>query len=284
MLGYMVEDDEQYGSEELSRVDEADINDPTSASTDGTTSMSINASIDRNTCCRLTPIEIPESSSYPQYSADSTHKSTDDEAQSENLDQNLEKKPDDDQHTSEKDLKTSPEASIDRHHPPDIDRYPPDYIDRYPPDYIDRYPPDYIDRYPPDYIDRYPPDDIDRHLGLDELSGYIFELEPIEERMHESETSHLAISKHQRPPIWTEEAAGFHKRVKRIHDRVKIVVPCVVFEAESPIPPDRSMQFNSYIEVLDDHQHVEASQRGLRFKDEVDKGSEEATSIDTGYH
>ncbi|KAH0859098.1 hypothetical protein HID58_087359, partial [Brassica napus] len=24
----------------------------------------------------------------------------------------------------------------------------------------------------------------------------------------------------------TEEAAGFHKRVKRIHDLVKIVVPC----------------------------------------------------------
>ncbi|WZZ77842.1 hypothetical protein YC2023_098414 [Brassica napus] len=68
--------------------------------------------------------------------------------------------------------------------------------------------------------------------------------------MHESETSHLAVSKHQRPPIWTEEAAGFHKRVKRIHDHVKIVVPCVVFEAEFPIPPDRK----------------------------------ETTSIDTGYH
>ncbi|KAH0883891.1 hypothetical protein HID58_059987, partial [Brassica napus] len=45
----------------------------------------------------------------------------------------------------------------------------------------------------------------------------------------------------------TEEAAGFHKRVKRIHDLMKIVVPCAVFKAESPIPPDRSMQFNSYI-------------------------------------
>jgi len=69
--------------------------------------------------------------------------------------------------------------------------------------------------------------------------------------------------------------------VKRIHDPVKIVVPCAVFEAESPIPPDRSMQFSSYIEVLDDHQHVEASQRGLRFRDEVDKGPAEAASIDT---
>uniref|UniRef100_A0A0D3CFN3 Retrotransposon gag domain-containing protein n=1 Tax=Brassica oleracea var. oleracea TaxID=109376 RepID=A0A0D3CFN3_BRAOL len=84
-----------------------------------------------------------------------------------------------------------------------------------------------------------------------------------------------------RPPIWTEEASGFQKRVKRIHDPVKIVVPCAVFEAETPIPPDRSMQISSYIEVLDDHQHVEASQRGLRFRDEVDKGPTEAASIDT---
>ena len=62
---------------------------------------------------------------------------------------------------------------------------------------------------------------------------------------------------------------------------MNIVVPCAVFEVESPIPPDRSMQFSSYIEVLDDHQHVEASQRGLRFRDEVDKGPAEAASIDT---
>ncbi|KAF3598788.1 hypothetical protein F2Q69_00036425 [Brassica cretica] len=107
-------------------------------------------------------------------------------------------------------------------------------------------------------------------------------MEPIEERMYMSKASHLAVPKHQRPPIWTEEAAWFHKRVKRIHDPVKIVVPCAVFEAGSPIPPDRSMQFNSYIEVLDDHQHVEASHKGLRFRDEVDKGPAEAASINTG--
>ncbi|KAF3554194.1 hypothetical protein F2Q69_00015211 [Brassica cretica] len=41
------------------------------------------------------------------------------------------------------------------------------------------------------------------------------------------------------------------------------------------------MQFSSYIEVLDDHQHVEASQRGLRCRDEVDKGRTEAASVDT---
>ncbi|KAF3575040.1 hypothetical protein F2Q69_00058643 [Brassica cretica] len=52
-------------------------------------------------------------------------------------------------------------------------------------------------------------------------------------------------------------------------------------DAESPIPPDRSMHISSYIEVLDEHQHVEASQRGLRFRDEVDKGPAEEASIDT---
>uniref|UniRef100_A0A0D3BTE4 Uncharacterized protein n=1 Tax=Brassica oleracea var. oleracea TaxID=109376 RepID=A0A0D3BTE4_BRAOL len=106
-------------------------------------------------------------------------------------------------------------------------------------------------------------------------------MEPIEERMYMSKASHLDVPKHQRTPIWTEEAAGFHKRVKRIHDHVKIMVPYAVFEAESPIPQDRSMQFSSYIEVLDDHQHVEASQRGLRFEDGVDKGPAEPVSIDT---
>ncbi|KAF3609649.1 hypothetical protein DY000_02046132 [Brassica cretica] len=65
-------------------------------------------------------------------------------------------------------------------------------------------------------------------------------MEPIEERMYMSKVSHLAVPKHQRPPIWTEEAAEFYKRVKRIHDHVKIVVPCAVFEAESPIPPARN--------------------------------------------
>ncbi|KAF2617569.1 hypothetical protein F2Q68_00039584 [Brassica cretica] len=99
--------------------------------------------------------------------------------------------------------------------------------------------------------------------------------------MYMSKASHFAVPKHQKRPIRTEEAARFHKRVKRIHDPVKIVVPCTVFEAESPIPPDRSMQISSYMDVLDDHQHVEASQRGLRFRDEVDKGPTEAASIDT---
>ena len=50
---------------------------------------------------------------------------------------------------------------------------------------------------------------------------------------------------------------------------------------EFPIPPDRSIQLSPYIGVLDDPLHAEASQRGLRFRDEVDKGPTEAASIDT---
>ncbi|KAH0893199.1 LOW QUALITY PROTEIN: hypothetical protein HID58_055628 [Brassica napus] len=64
--------------------------------------------------------------------------------------------------------------------------------------------------------------------------------EKLEDLDSSRETSHLAVPKHQTPPIWTEEAAECHKRMKRIHDHVKIVVPCTVFEAESPIPPDRN--------------------------------------------
>ncbi|KAF2568768.1 hypothetical protein F2Q68_00024706 [Brassica cretica] len=72
---------------------------------------------------------------------------------------------------------------------------------------------------------------IDRHPLLDELPGYIVRLERIEERMHKSEVSHNANSKHLRPLICAEEAAGLHKRVKRIHDPVKIVVPCAVIRS-----------------------------------------------------
>ncbi|KAF3591977.1 hypothetical protein DY000_02021031 [Brassica cretica] len=189
----------------------------------------------------------------------------------EDMDQNSKKKLDDDQHTSRGDLETS-KASIGRHQPDEIDRQPPHIIDLHPPD---------IDQHRQPLIDRHHPSNIDRCPFLEVPPGCIIEMEPIEKRMYMSKASHLAVPKNQRPPIWTVEAAGFHKRVKRIHDPVKIVVPCVVFEAESSIPPDRSMQFNSYIEVLDDHQHVEASQKGLRCRDEVDKGPAEAASIDT---
>ncbi|WZZ35221.1 hypothetical protein YC2023_018622 [Brassica napus] len=197
----------------------------------------------------------------------------------EDMDQNSKKKLDDDQHTSRGDLETS-KASIDRRQPDEIDRKPPHIIDLHPPD-IDRHRQPLIDRHRQPLIDRHHPPNIDRFPLLDVPPGCIIEMEPIEERIYMSKSSHLAVPKHQRPPIWTEESAGFHKRVKRIHDHVKTVVPSAVFEAESPIPPDRSMQFSSHIEVLDDHQHVEASQRGLRFTDEVDKGPAEATSINT---
>ncbi|KAH0906112.1 hypothetical protein HID58_037939, partial [Brassica napus] len=59
-------------------------------------------------------------------------------------------------------------------------------------------------------------------------------------------SSHLAVPENLRPPICAEEAVGICKRVKRIHDLVKIMVPCAVIEAESPIPPDKSMELSSY--------------------------------------
>ncbi|WZZ78352.1 hypothetical protein YC2023_098924 [Brassica napus] len=180
----------------------------------------------------------------------------------EDMDQNSKKKLDEDQHTSRGDLETS-KASIDRHQPDEIDRQPPHIIDLHPPD---------IDRHRQPLIDPHHPPNIDRFPLLDVSPGCIIEMEPIEERMYMSNVSHLVVPKHQRPPIWTEEAVGFHKRVKRINDPVKIVVPCAVVEVESPIPPDRSMQLSPYIGVLDDPLHAEASQRGLLFRDEVDKG------------
>ncbi|WZY99931.1 hypothetical protein YC2023_072260 [Brassica napus] len=96
--------------------------------------------------------------------------------------------------------------------------------------------------------------------------------------MHMSKTSHIEVPEHLRPPICAEEAVGICKRVKRIHDPVKIMVQCAVFEVESPTPPDKGVYLSSYIEVLNDKHHVEASQRGLRFRDEVDEGPAEAPS------
>ncbi|KAF3559789.1 hypothetical protein F2Q69_00013363 [Brassica cretica] len=94
--------------------------------------------------------------------------------------------------------------------------------------------------------------------------------------MHKSETSHFSVPKHQRPC----EAVGIHKRVKRIHDPVKFVVPCFVFEDESSIPPERSVQPGSYIGVLDEHQHASISQSGLGYRGYIDKGPAEALSND----
>ncbi|KAF2533514.1 hypothetical protein F2Q70_00031091 [Brassica cretica] len=100
-------------------------------------------------------------------------------------------------------------------------------------------------------------DIVDRHPSLEELPRYIVELEPVEEIVHNADSKHL------RQLICAEEAVGFQKRVKRIHDTVKIVIPCAVVEVEFPIPPDRCMQLSPYIGVLDDPLHAEASQRGL---------------------
>uniref|UniRef100_A0A0D2ZPN2 Uncharacterized protein n=1 Tax=Brassica oleracea var. oleracea TaxID=109376 RepID=A0A0D2ZPN2_BRAOL len=195
-----------------------------------------------------------------------------DEAQPENLDQNLEKKLDDDQLTSGRDLGTSLKVGIDRE--------PPYIIDQHPPYIIDRHATYTIDLHLTDCIDRHSPNDIDRHPSLDELQGYIIELEPVEEKEYKSEASHLAVTKHLRSPVCAEVAAGFHKRVKRIHDPMKFVVPCAVFEADFPDPPDKSMHLGSYNGVFDDHMYAVASQRGLRFRGDFDKGPTEAVSND----
>ena len=118
----------------------------------------------------------------------------------EDMDQNSKKKLDDDQHTSRGDLETS-KASIDQHQPDEIDRQPSHIIDQRPSYIIDRQSTDSIDLHPHSIIDLHPPDCIDRHTWLDELPGYMVELEQVEERMYMSKAPHLAVPKHQRPPI-----------------------------------------------------------------------------------
>ncbi|KAF3503018.1 hypothetical protein F2Q69_00042932 [Brassica cretica] len=113
-----------------------------------------------------------------------------------------------------------------------------------------------IDLHPHSIIVRHPTDCIDRHPLLDEPHSYIVKLEQVEERVHESEASDNVDSKHLRPLICAEEAIGFHKRVKRIHDPVKIVVPCAVFEVEFPIPPDNGSHLSSYIEEIQSTQQM----------------------------
>ncbi|KAF3555782.1 hypothetical protein F2Q69_00015698 [Brassica cretica] len=247
----MAKRDEKHVSGELSRVEEAGNGDAVSTSIDGTTSMSIDSmtststdnktskSIDRSTqritdvsSCVLVP-DVDREITMEDFSE------LEDETQPENLDHNLEKKLDDHQHTSEKDLETSLEASIDLHPP---------YI---------------IDQHTPYIIDHHPPKSIDRHPVLDEPHGFIVEMEPIKERVHKSETSRNDDYKHLRPLTCAEEADGLHKRVKRIHDPVKIVVPCAVVEVEFPIPPDKGEHLSSYVEVLDDHQHIDTTTSSL---------------------
>ncbi|KAF2599903.1 hypothetical protein F2Q68_00010579 [Brassica cretica] len=239
----------------------------TSTSTDGTTSTSTDdttsTSIDGTTSTSIDSTTSTSTNGTTSTSIDDVKKEVtmedflELEEWLEDMDQNSEKKLDDDENTSRGHLETSPKASIGRHQP------------------------DEIDRHPPCIIDLHPPESIDPQPLLDEPHCFIVEMEPIEERMHESEASHNVDSKHLRSLIYAEKAAGLHKRVKRIHDHVKIVIPCAVVEVEFPIPPNRCMQLSPYIGVLDDPLHAEAYQRGLRFRDKVDKGPAEAASIDT---
>uniref|UniRef100_A0A0D3D7V5 Uncharacterized protein n=1 Tax=Brassica oleracea var. oleracea TaxID=109376 RepID=A0A0D3D7V5_BRAOL len=223
----MAKRDEQHVSGELSRVEEAGTEDTTSTSTDGRTSTSTDGrtstltdgmtstSIDSTTSTSINSTTSTSTNGTTSTSIDDVEKKVtmedflELEECLEDMDQNLEKKLDDDQHTSRGDLETSPKGSIDRHQPDEIDRQPADSIDLH----------------PHSIIDRHTPEIVDRHPSLEELPVYIVELEPVEERVHESEASHNADSKHLRLLICTEEAVGFHKRVKRIYDPVKIVIP-----------------------------------------------------------
>ncbi|KAF2568537.1 hypothetical protein F2Q68_00025240 [Brassica cretica] len=224
----------------------------TSTSTDGTTSMSIDSttstSTNGTTSMSIDDIEkeitMEDFLDLEEFLELELEELLELEEWLEDMDQISKKKLDDDQNTSRRDLETSPKASIGRHQP--------DEIDRHPPCIIEQHPPSIIVRHLPDSIDLHPPQSIDRHPLLDELHIFIVETEPIEERMHESEASHNADTKYLGPLICVEESAGLHKRVKRIHDPVKIVVPCAVVEVEFPIPPDR-----------------------------IDKGPAEAASVDT---
>ncbi|KAF2594064.1 hypothetical protein F2Q70_00043389 [Brassica cretica] len=298
---FIAKRDEQHVSRELSRVEEAGTEDATSTFTDGRTSTSIDITTSRSIdITASTSIDITTST----YIDDSAQKNTDvsschpdldvdreitmedfleleefleledgekledlDSSREvtmedfleleewlEDMDQNSKKKLDDDQHTSRGDLETS-KASIDRHQPDEIDRQPP-----------------HIDRHRQPLIDRHHPPNIDRFPLLDEPHGFIVEMEPIEERVHETEASRNADSKHLRPLTCAEEATGLHKRVKRIHDPVKIVVPCAVVEVESPIPPDRTFLYKFFDDA-----------EATREKEKNDKWDRFLASLDAEY-
>ncbi|KAF3597457.1 hypothetical protein DY000_02021706 [Brassica cretica] len=225
-------------------------NDLTSTSIDGTNSETIDntlVAIDTEFCHRSIPLEIPERSSCPQDIADSTLRSIDISSCDPTSDGDREITMEDFLELEEfleledgeklEDLDSSREVTMEDFL--ELEEWLED-MDHNSKKKLDDDQHTSIDLHPHSIIDRHPPDCIDRHPWLDELPGYIVELEQVEERMYMSKASHLAVPKHQRLAIWTEEAAGFHKRVKRIHDPVKIVVPCDVFEAESPIPLDKS--------------------------------------------
>ena len=97
--------------------------------------------------------------------------------------------------TSGKDFETSPKVSIDRHQPDEIDQHSPCIIDHH----------------PQDSIGGHPPEIVDRHQLLNELRRCIVELEPVEEREYKSEASHIAMTKHLKPPIAHKKLMGFTK-------------------------------------------------------------------------
>ncbi|KAF3596670.1 hypothetical protein DY000_02023911 [Brassica cretica] len=184
----MAKRDEQHVSRELRRVEEAGTEDTTSTSTDGRTSTSTDGrtststdgttstSTDGTTATSINGTTSTSIDSTTSMSTNGTTSMSIDDVEKEvtmedfleleewlgDMDQNSENKLDDYQHTSRGDLETSPKASIDRHQPDEIDREPADSIDLH----------------PHSIIDRHTPEIVNRHPSLEELLGYIVELEP----------------------------------------------------------------------------------------------------------
>uniref|UniRef100_M4DGJ1 Uncharacterized protein n=1 Tax=Brassica campestris TaxID=3711 RepID=M4DGJ1_BRACM len=187
-----------------------------------------------------------------------------DEALPRDLGQNSEKKLDDDKLTSGKDLETSPKASIDRHRPLVTDRHRPPGIDRHRPPGIERHRQLVTDRHRPPSIDRHRPPGIDRHRQL------------VTDRHHPPDIDRSPLLNES-----PEEAIGFHKRLKRIHDHVKSLVLCLISEAESPIPPDISVHQDLKIGIVDGYLSAAVFQEKLGLEDDVIKVSVTPASIDT---
>ncbi|WZZ51527.1 hypothetical protein YC2023_051634 [Brassica napus] len=127
--------DEQHVSGKLSKVEEAGTENATSTSIDDMTSTSPDGTTSTSTYITTsTSINVPTSSSIDDVDIEVTMEDSSElEEWLKDIDQNSEKKLDDDQHTSRGDLETS-KASIDQHQPDEIDRQPPHIIDLHPPD------------------------------------------------------------------------------------------------------------------------------------------------------
>lgn len=71
--------------------------------------------------------------------------------------------------------------------------------------------------------------------------------ELIEEIMYKPKVPYHDVPKYLKPPICAKELVEFYKRVKRIPDHKKFMVPFTIYEVEFPVPPDKIEHLASYI-------------------------------------